>query len=185
MVEIQIDSIRATYEIRGEKAVLMCPPHPLMGGNRFDVRLERISNELTRNDISTLRFDYKTPFRGGIGEIEDAEICLNHLKDRHSLIIVLGYSFGSVVASNIADKCDAAIYISPLKRVDSIEFIDSRVPKLFVIATKDQIVPLNESYEIYNLASKPKEIVEIETDHFYFGRFDVLARVVRDFVLSL
>ncbi len=185
MVEIEIDSIKSTYEMRGDKAVLMCPPHPLMGGSRFDIRLERISDELTKKNVSTLRFDYRTPYRNGIGEITDAEICLNFLKDRHNTVIVLGYSFGSVVASNIAKNCDAAIYISPLKKIDSIVFKDCSIPKLFIIAKRDQIVSIEESYELYEKSSEPKDIVEIDTDHFYFGKFDVLTKVVIDFVSSI
>jgi hypothetical protein len=184
MAEIQIDSVRATYDIRGEKVVLMCPPHPLMGGSRFDIRLDRISNDLLKNGISTLRFDYRQPFRGGIGEIEDAELCLGYLKERHSFIAVLGYSFGSVVASNIAEYCDAAVYISPMKRINSIEFEDSAKPKLFIVALKDQFVSLEESLDLFDRSSDPKKLVKIDTDHFYFGRFDVLVGHVRNFLLS-
>lgn len=184
MVEVQIGPVRGTYEIRGEKVVLMCPPHPLMGGSRFDVRLDRISSELVKNNISTLRFDYRTPYRGGIGEIDDAKLCINYLKDRHNFIGVVGYSFGSVVASNIAEFCDAAIYISPMKKIDSIEFTDVKIPKLFIIATKDQFVTPDEGLKLFEESSEPKKLVKLETDHFYFGKFDALVKTVKDFFLE-
>lgn len=182
MVEVYIEGIRATYSVRGENAVLMCPPHPLMGGNRFDVRLERISSELLKINVSTLRFDYAEPFRGGLGEIEDAKKCLSYLKDRHNKVAIVGYSFGSVVASNIAEYCEAAVYLSPLPRINSIKFSDAEVPKLFIIATRDQIVSVEESMKLFSEASQPKDILKLDTDHFYFGKFDVVAKAVADFI---
>ncbi len=184
MAEIIIDSIRATYNVRGEKVALLCPPHPLMGGDRFDIRLEKIASELIRRNISVLRFDYGRPFRSGVGEIEDAKKCIGYLKDRHDHITVVGYSFGSVVASNICKYCDAAVYISPLPKINSITFRDCPSPKLFVIATRDQIVPLEVALKLYEDATQPKELMKIETDHFYFGKFDILAKVISDFIDS-
>ncbi len=185
MVDFKINNVEVSYDIRGDTVVVMCPPHPLMGGNRFDVRLERITSELLKRGISVLRLDYRSPFRNGVGEVEDVKTCIAYLKDRHSSIVIVGYSFGSVVASNVAEYCDAAVYISPLKKINAIEFLDSKVPKLFVIATKDDIVPLEESLEIYESASEPKKLVKLETDHFYFGKFDVLTKEVCDFICSL
>jgi len=182
MAEVVVDGVRATYNIRGENAALLCPPHPLMGGNRFDVRLERIASELTKRDISVLRFDYQQPFRSGIGEVEDAKKCIAYLKDRHDRIAIVGYSFGSVVASNVAEYCDAAVYLSPLPEINSIYFKDAEVPKLFVIATQDQFVSLEESLKLFEQASEPKEVVKVDTDHFYFGKFDHIARIVADFI---
>jgi alpha/beta superfamily hydrolase len=182
MVEVDIEGIKASYTIRGRNAALLCPPHPLMGGNRFDVRLERIASELAKRDISVLSFDYRQPFRSGIGEIEDAKKCLEYLKDRHDRIAIIGYSFGSVVASNVADYCDAAVYLSPLPEINSIRFEDAGVPKLFIVAGHDQFVSLEESFKIFDEASEPKEIIKLETDHFYFGKFDVVAKAVADFI---
>ncbi|AAB90728.1 alpha/beta hydrolase [Archaeoglobus fulgidus] len=182
MADIVVDGIRATYNIRGESAALLCPPHPLMGGSRFDVRLERIAAELTKRNVSVLRFDYQRPFRSGIGEVEDAKKCVAYLKDRHDKIAVIRYSFGSVVASNVAEYCDAAVYISPLPEINSIYFKDAEIPKLFIIATRDQFVSLEESVKLYEQASKPKEVVKVETDHFYFGKFDFIAKITADFI---
>ncbi|MET1124107.1 MAG: alpha/beta hydrolase [Archaeoglobaceae archaeon] len=182
MTEIFVDSVRAIYDVRGTKAVLLCPPHPLFGGSMFDVRLERIANELLSRNFSVLRFDYSRPYRSGIGEVEDAKKCLAYLKHRHEAVSVVGYSFGSVVASNIAEYCEKAVYISPIPEIDSIEFKDVEIPKLFVVASRDQIVPLRVSMTLYERASEPKKIVKLETDHFYFGKFDELARIVAEFI---
>ncbi len=177
--------IRATYEIVGDNAALLCPPHPLMGGNRFDVRLERICRELHANGLSTLRFDYRTPYRNGVGEIEDAGICLRYLKERHPFVAVVGYSFGSIVASNIADECDALVLISPLQKIDEMSLKDAKAPKLIVYATRDDIVPIEESRRIAEALSEPKEVLELDTDHFYFGKFDELSKAIAGFLKNL
>ncbi|MEM1578186.1 MAG: alpha/beta hydrolase [Archaeoglobaceae archaeon] len=183
-MEVKIGSIRATYDYRGEKATLLCPPHPMMGGNRFDARLERISEKLAAIGISSLRFDY-VDYKGGLREINDAKRCIEFLRERHTRVAILGYSFGSVVASNVADLCELAIYISPLPSIDSITFVDVKKPKLFIIAKRDEFIPLAKSFELYSRASKPKDFVVFDTDHFYSGKFDVLAERVCDFISRL
>ncbi len=185
MVEIIENGIRGSYDVRGERSALLCPPHPLMGGNRFDVRLERISHALNKIGFSTLRFDYKKPFRDGIGEVEDAKKMFLYLKQRHEFVAVIGYSFGSVVASNIANDSDALVLISPLKKIGSIELKDSVAPKLVIFASYDDIVPINESKEIFEILSEPKKMVELETDHFYTGKMDALVREITAFLSDL
>ncbi len=183
-MEINVEGIRATYTIRGEKAALLCPPHPLMGGNRFDIRLERICEEIQKLSYSTLRFDYRKPFRYGIGEVEDARIMLRYLKERHEFVAVIGYSFGSVVASNIGDEADAIVLLSPLKRINEIELKDSKKPKLIIYAIYDDIVSVNDSKEIVEMLSHPKEVLELETDHFYTGKFDVMSERIAEFLAN-
>ncbi len=185
MVEVVVNGIRATYDVRGERGVLLCPPHPLMGGNRFDVRLERISSALHRAGFSTLRFDYRQPFRNGVGEVEDTRYMLLYMKERHEFVAVVGYSFGAVVASNIASESDALVLISPLRRLHEIELKDSGVPKLIIYASYDDIVSVEESRKIAEMLSEPRRVVELETDHFYTGRMDALVKEVTDFLTML
>ena len=177
--------IKATYEIAGDKAALLCPPHPLMGGNRFDVRLERICRELHGTGFSTLRLDYRTPYRNGTGEIEDARLCLRYLKERHPFVAVIGYSFGSIVSSNIAAEGDALVLVSPLGKIDEMSLKDAKVPKLIVYATRDDIVPVEESRRIAESLSEPKKVLELDTDHFYFGKFDELSKAIAEFLKAL
>ena len=181
-MEIVVGGIRGTYTIKGEKSALLCPPHPLMGGSRFDIRLERICEGLHKIGYSTLRFDYKLPFRSGTGEVEDTRIMLRYLKERHDFVAVIGYSFGSVVASNVEDEADAVILISPLKKINEIELKDSKKPKLVIYGIYDELVGPEESREIAEKLSPPKEVMELETDHFYTGALDILVEKIVEFL---
>lgn len=183
-MEIEVEGIRATYRSFGDRCALLCPPHPLMGGNRYDVRLERISERLNDSGISTLAFDYKG-YREGVGEVKDAKICIDFLRQRHRKIFVVGYSFGSVVASNVAELCDAAVYISPIPSIGSIKFADCEKRKFFIMAKRDQFVSLGESFLLYQRAKHPKDFVILDTDHFYFGKFETLAEKVCEFLRKM
>lgn len=183
-MEIELNEIKASYRIAGENCAILCPPHPLMGGNRFDIRLERISKKLNESGISTLTFDYNG-YREGVGEIEDTKNCIEFLRRKHSAIFIIGYSFGSVVASNVADLCDSAVFVSPLPYVGSIRFVDSEISKFFIMARRDQFVSLAESFLLYHNAKAPKDFLILDTDHFYFGKFDLLAEKVRDFLCKI
>ncbi len=163
--------LRTIYRRAGDGAVLMCPPHPDYGGSMYDVRLERISRKLVANGISTLRFDY----RSVDSAVEDARTCFDWLRNRHSRVGVLGYSFGSTVAMHLCG--DAMVFISP---VESIPF-DCGSPKLVVIAKRDQFVSLKRSLEIAKAIPEPKGISILDTDHLYTGKFDVLSEIVAKF----
>ncbi len=168
-------NLRTIYNRAGERAVLLCPPHPKYGGSMYDVRLERISRKLILRRISTLRFDYRSVEKA----VEDAKICFECLKERHGSVGVLGYSFGSVIASHICGN--AIALLSPFRRIDGYELRDCDAPKLVVIAKRDQFISLRDSLSILGLLSEPKRVVILETDHFYTGKFDVLSDIVAEF----
>ncbi len=173
-----IDGISISYERAGKNAVLICPPHPKFGGSMHDVRLMRISRRLVSKGVTTLRFDY----RSVESALRDAEICFEWLKNVHENVGVIGYSFGSIIASNICGDC--LVLISPLGSSDGYVLRDCEKPKLIVIAKRDQFVSVRESLELARSLSEPKEMVILDTDHLYTGKFDVLTDIVLEFVLK-
>lgn len=183
MRDIDINGIKATEEGEGEKGVVIAPPHPLRGGNRHDPRLTRISSRLAELGYRCLRFDYRRPYRYGKGEIGDGREVLNFIKQYTSKIAVVGYSFGSIVANNIADDADLAVFISPLKKIDEMKFnLAIETPSMVVYATRDQIVSIEESREIINGLKNLKRGIAIETDHFYVGKIKELVQSVTGFI---
>ncbi len=185
MKNLNVNGIRATEEGEGNRGVIFAPPHPQMGGNRHDPRLTRISSRLADSGYRCLRFDYRKPYRYGEGEIDDAREILEFVKKDSTRIAVVGYSFGSLVASNIANEADLAVFISPLKKIDRMKFnFEVEVPSLVVYATRDQIVSESESAEVIMNLKNVEKFASIETDHFYTGKSRELVQAVTSFITS-
>ncbi|MEM2933387.1 MAG: dienelactone hydrolase family protein [Methanocellales archaeon] len=171
----------------GELGVVLCPPHPLYGGSRFDHRLIEIALELERNGITALTFDYRREFARGRGEIQDAISALRYFRTRVKKIGIFGYSFGAVVASNAAFKFDLSIsgsaFLAILKQTDDIQaMVNQRSPKLFIHGKRDQIAPYAEFEELYQSASEPKQCLILEDeDHFFHHSVEEIAISVAKF----
>lgn len=163
--------------------VLLCPPHPNYGGSRADSRLIAIASELAISGISALCFDYSA-YTGGIEEVKDAVHGLEHLQKTTTLIGLVGYSYGALVASNAAaqfQNLKGLALISPLKQIGSLKFDpNSNCHKLIVYGLHDDLVT-GDIDELYNSAKGEKQRLSLDTDHFYDGYKKVLARSVREF----
>ena len=51
-------TLRGTLFDVSDIGVILCPPHPLMGGSRYDARIVHLANELSDQGISALCMDY-------------------------------------------------------------------------------------------------------------------------------
>lgn len=89
-------------------AVVACPPHPQMGGDRRDGRLRAVSDALVGSGVACLRIDYGA-WDDGRGERRDARTALSWLRDRYDRVGLFGYSFGAGVTLLAAvEECDEA-----------------------------------------------------------------------------
>jgi len=171
---------------KADLGVVLCPPHPLYGGNRHDIRLSLISEDLAMKGISALCFDYGS-YSSGIGEVKDALSALSFLRKRVKSVGIIGYSFGALVASNVASKDDVVgfVFLSTLRRLDRLEVkVDFDAPKLFVHGIYDDIAPYSDFKELYARAREMKEKMTIDTDHFYLDNprvLDVISRRILAF----
>jgi len=157
-----------------EVGVVLCPPHPLYGGNRNDTRLVRIAKELALHNISTLCIDYGS-YGGGAKEVQDVLSALSHMEKKVRSLGLGGYSFGAVVASNAAAKTAKIrgfAAMSILKRVNgleaSLEFVR---PKLFIHGRLDDIAPYPEFERLYSKVKGEKEKLILDTDHLYLENY--------------
>jgi alpha/beta superfamily hydrolase len=78
----------------GDACVVACPPHPQMGGNRSDPRLQAVSDAL---DCACLRFDYGA-WDEGPGELADTRDAYAWARQRYDSVGLFGYSFGGCLA---------------------------------------------------------------------------------------
>lgn len=184
MEDRRVEDLWVTIQRSGdESCVLMCPPHPLMGGSRSDIRLKRIASELEKIQISSVRMDYRTHFSGGLGEIEDMRRVLEFVAGEWNKVAVLGYSFGAVVASHAEAP---QILISPLPEIDDIKLrVDGEGEKYVVFGTRDEFVRAEELEEILRNGKNMKKVVKLETDHLYTGALDELTETVVSFAQEI
>jgi len=183
------DIIHATlYKKSLDKGVILAPPHPLLGGCRCDMRLAEIAGDLYDNGISVLSIDYRSEYSGGIGEIEDVKSAIDFVEgDGWKEIILFGYSFGATVVSNIVDdRIRSLVFMSIVKKIGDIEAkVDTEYSKLFIHGNKDNIAPFDEFLDLYNMATGEKRCIVYDTDHFYLGFIEEVAKNVSDFILNV
>ncbi|MEN6621846.1 MAG: hypothetical protein ABFD50_09890 [Smithella sp.] len=165
----------------GNKGVVICHPHPLMGGSMYNNVVEAIQETFAVEKYSTLRFNFRGVgystgnYDEGRGEQEDILACSRYLRDLGILIICLaGYSFGSWIGSKIIE-CENhpfsnVTFISP-----PINFFEFNFTKLYnkinaiICGNRDQFVDINILKKQMNLLNYDLKIIN-GADHFYMGR---------------
>src|SRR5436190_14137059 len=92
------------------EAALVCHPHPQHGGTMHTRVVYRTARGLRKTGAVVMRFNYRGvhPSEGvydhGVGEIEDARVCLQFLRERYPNLpfAIAGFSFGSRIALKLA-----------------------------------------------------------------------------------
>jgi len=184
--------------------VLLCPPHPHLGGDMENNVITALGNVLAENGFASLRFNYRgvgnsESKQGNIAEvyeywesilnrddcsdaIVDATFAMNYLEsaiDTKNMFIA-GYSFGAVVAMMLSvanANISAFVSIStPFGRFDTSFLSDCKKPKLFICADNDFATSLEEVEMGMQNMSEPK-ILDImnDCDHFYIDKEQEIA----------
>ena len=146
-VELTTDdgiTISADIETPASRAVAaLLHPHPLFGGRRDHPLLLSIAHALHRNRVTTARSDFRHASGNTIEEMPDAIACCHELQRRHRKLplVIVGYSFGSIVAARIASVVGAQhlIMIAPPLSTVSLEI--PATSTTLIIAEHDQFSP--------------------------------------------
>jgi hypothetical protein len=172
--------------------VVVCHPHPLMGGDMNNNVVVATSAALTQASIACLRFNFRGvgrsegKFAQGIGEREDIMAALSFLEGRSEVnaarLGLCGYSFGSAVALPVAaedERVQAVAGISPLSLTVLQHYVK---PKLFLCGDRDEFIPSGELQQAIAKLPEPKRCGIIPgADHFWWGYEDRVASRVADF----
>jgi alpha/beta superfamily hydrolase len=145
-------------------AMVVCAPHPRMGGSMDSPVVAELAWALTRFGHATLRFNYEGvgasegPLATGptealsqapqslatlIGEAEDAAVAVQHLSEsvEHGRVGVAGYSFGAAVALSLALKTPSVSHLvliaPPMSLFDFDELAQVTQPTLVVAGHRD------------------------------------------------
>jgi alpha/beta superfamily hydrolase len=182
-------------------AVVLCHPHPRMGGTMNAPLLLELRDEFMRRNFGVVRFN----FRGigasqgtsgtGIAEVSDAAGAVTVARDRFEgrPVAIAGWSFGAAVAVRAASQdpeLAACVAIAPAvdprpNVTDGLPHpadIALEMPVLVVCGSNDHLV---DSAEARRWAESIRDgrFVEITgANHFFWAKYEALNRVVGDFL---
>ena len=194
--------------------ILLCPPHPHLGGDMENNVIMELGNVLAENGFATLRFNYRgvgssESKLGNIAEvyeyweeilnnddcsdaIVDATAAINYLESAVGTrrIFITGYSFGAIVAmmqsvENANIRAFASISV-PFGRFDTSFLSDYKKPKLFICSDNDFATTLEEVEKGMLSISEPK-ILDImkDCDHFYIDKeLEIANKILKFFNLN-
>ncbi len=187
--------LEALYKkLSDKRGAIITHPHPLYGGDMSNPVVESLATSFNKKNYSTLRFNFRGVrgsegrYNEGIGEQEDILAAVRFLLDKGlSSIYLVGYSFGSWVLARIKElpaEISGVIFVSPpLALLPFEESLALPLLKLVITGEEDEIAPvelIKNSLVGWNQSSQFK-IVDF-ADHFYYGFFDDLEKIVIDFL---
>jgi uncharacterized protein len=175
-----VGDLAVPAEPRG--AAIICHPHPLYGGNRFNNVVAALFDALPGAGVAALRFDFRSAFSGGEAERLDALAALDEIATvvPGAPLIAVGYSFGALIALGLGDdRLDALVLVAaPLAMASTVAA--PTVPTLLLTPAHDQFSPPSASGPIvatWTAAPVDHEVVET-ADHSLVGHTAVVADAV-------
>lgn len=158
----------------GLGTVVVCHPHPLYGGNRFNPVVDAVFRALPAAGFRAIRFDFRAEHGHGVAETADVAAALDAVETPGVPCFVVGYSFGAAVALRTADpRIAAVVAVAPPLPMMPVE--PPSVPVLALVPRHDQYCPPETAAPI--IAGWPAATLEaVEgADHFLVGRAQAVA----------
>jgi alpha/beta superfamily hydrolase len=178
-------------------AVVLCHPHPKMGGTMNAPLLLSVRDHLVRRGWSVLRFNFRGIGRSegeaatGEAEVADALGAIDCIRREvpGSPVAIAGWSFGGAVAVRVAagDRSLAAcVAIAPAVEekpdvtagLPDPHNLDITVPLLVVVGANDKVV-LPHHCRTWTEDVATARYVEIQgANHFFWGKYDALGETI-------
>lgn len=185
------------YEIEGflskkdeKKGVVVTHPHPLYGGDMYNLVVETIVHVYNIKGYSTLKFNFRGvgesqgTYDNGDGEQKDVLAALSFLGDMGmEQIDLAGYSFGAWVNAHAVQEDVAVknmVMISPPAGFMDFSTIGPMERlKLVVTGSRDDIAPADVVKQMCSVWNPNARFVVIDgADHFYGGYLNQLEAVL-------
>ena len=179
----------------GENGVVICHPHPLMGGSMHNNVVEAIQEAFALQNYTTLRFNFRGAgnstgnYDEGRGEQTDILSAHEFLKKNGSKKIFLaGYSFGAWVGSKVLEQFNqlfvASILVSPPLNYFDFKWNDLKNKiDLLVSGDRDQFCDAEVLRKQAKMINSPMETI-YETDHFYTGKEKELIDILLKYIVK-
>jgi alpha/beta superfamily hydrolase len=179
--------LEGLFNIRDEKkGVVVTHPHPLYGGDMYNLVVESIVHVYNMKGYSTLKFNFRGVggscgvYDDGVGEKKDVLSALSFLADKGmDRIDLAGYSFGAWVNANAVQKdsvVNQMIMVSPpvgFMDFTSVSMINCL--KFVVTGNRDDIAPADKIRKMIASWNPHARLDIIDgADHFYGGYLDQL-----------
>jgi len=165
----------------GDRAALVTHPHPLYGGNMYNLVVETIARAYQSLGHTTLRFDFRGTGKSqgvhsdGEKEPRDVAAAISYLSSigiKH--LDLTGYSFGAWICALCADSghdIEQMMLVSP--PVAFIDFKDIKsIPALTTVITgsEDEFAPPDIIKTMMPGWNREARLRIIDgADHFYYG----------------
>lgn len=196
------------------QAVLICPPHPFLGGDMENNVLQALSATLAEHGVPVLRFNYR-----GIGGSETARDLAEDQREfwQHSscpryeteiegdcahafaqlrqllpgvdALSVIGYSFGCLPALSLAASPSVrrlCLISPPLAKwpIDPLR-LQLSIPRALFYAPGDFACPADRIEALFAACDGPRELQAFpDADHFFIGHEARLAGAVTRFLVD-
>jgi len=190
--------ISEDYEIEGlfnkrdeNKGVVVTHPHPLYGGDMYNLVVETIVHVYNIKGYSTLKFNFRGvgksrgQYDNGVGEQKDVLAALSFLADMGmERIDLAGYSFGAWVNAHAAIQGDSVVenmaMISPPVGFMDFHAISAMSVLRFVITgNRDDIAPADAVKKMLSTWNPDARFEIVDgADHFYGGYLGQLESVL-------
>jgi alpha/beta superfamily hydrolase len=176
---------RLAVQEAGRYAAAVLHPHPQQGGNSSNAFVVASVNALHAMGASTLRFDFRKPAQDLLAaSTRDLQAALATLCERTpaaQALVLVGYSYGSLVATRVA--CDESL--TPAREISVLVLVAPPVgvlpspsemttplatwhrPLLHVVGDSDAYCPLEAFLRLPPQQAK-REVVT-NADHFLHG----------------
>ena len=180
-------------------ALVLCHPHPLLGGNMDDAVLIAACSAANDKGVATFRFNFhgvgasEGKFKEDSDAQQDLKSAVNVVRRWPGIdkkrIAVLGYSYGAAVVLGGLKHYKPAnsfIFIAPpATSVAESRIIDDKRPKLFVVGQNDGVVDSAKLQGILDGVRQPLHFREIaEADHSLRNHEQEVATHVAEFLAA-
>ena len=175
-------------------AVLVCHPHPQHGGTMHNKVAHTLARTFLRMDFAALRFNFRGTeqsdghFDDGVGELDDALVALDWLRERYPTVPIwlAGFSFGAAIAVRAATLVNVSGLISVAPAVARVAGRLDGQPGcawLVVQGDEDELVAVDATIGWLNsLEPGPELRIFDGVEHFFHGRLIDLREAVAAFV---
>ncbi|MBN1368405.1 MAG: dienelactone hydrolase family protein [Dehalococcoidales bacterium] len=179
--------------------VIMCHPHPLYGGDMYHPIVYDVCEELARNSIAALRYNFRGvegsggTYGEGITEQEDVRAAIAFALSQPNIdknrLGLAGYSFGASTIVPVAvndTRVNLLALISPVFEPALWNILSQyQKPKIIVAGEDDQYAPSSYLEKMIKKLPQPLQYHIIKNaDHFWDGYETEVARKVSDFFVK-